>query len=402
MTREERARGRGRRRLRPRIGLKPQHSRLVLQVAGGAAGLLVLLLALNRLLGGDMMPAAGPGGSPGPEVDAEWQITMEEAARRAALSAGLRASWVVVYPPGSPEGDSLLTVMEFRVPGDLHIEVLNLALSRAVESCGGTIVRGVELNDARVELDVAYGGRRTHRFILQRYSGYSLIRGRIGLIIDDWGRVNESIAEAFTRLQIPWTASVIPEPGVSAAQARYLSEQGIPLMVHMPMEPVNGAAWDLGDGAIYADTPPAEVASLLDAALAETPGARGVNNHMGSLATTRPRVMRALMEALRERALFFIDSRTTPASVGAEEARKAGVPWAARDIFLDSEDDPDVIEQQFQRALEHARESGSVILIGHPRPNTLAVLARRIAAAHDDGFDFVTVDRLLRRPGRKR
>jgi polysaccharide deacetylase 2 family uncharacterized protein YibQ len=110
--------------------------------------------------------------------------------------------------------------------------------------------------------------------------------------------------------------------------------------------------------------------------------------------------MKALMEALNERDLFFIDSRTTAASVGVEEAARAGVPWATRDVFLDSEDDPVLIEQQLRTALDHARRTGFVVLIGHPRRNTLDVLQRLIPGVRSEGFEFVTVDRLLRRPGR--
>jgi polysaccharide deacetylase 2 family uncharacterized protein YibQ len=368
----------------------------------GTAGVAAVLLLLGQLLGGGGGPPAGedPGGQPAAEVTA-WNEEVEEAAVQSALAVGLRVPWVLVHRPGTPEGDSVLTVVEFRVPGDLHMEVLNLALTRAVQEVRGEVVRGVELHDARVELEIAHRGLRTHLFVLQRYAGYRLIEGRIGLIVDDFGRIQDSIVEGFIALPEPWTAAVIPEPGISDAQARILAERGIPLMVHLPMEPVNGEVWDLGDGAIYSDTPPDRIGELLDDALAAIPGAEGINNHMGSLATTRTPVMRALMEALRERDLFFVDSRTTPASIGAGEASRAGVRWGARDIFLDSDDQIPLIEQQFRRALDRARTSGSVIIIGHPRSNTLAVLQQWIPRAREQGFEFVKVDRLLRRPGRR-
>ena len=398
MTREERLGRRSGFRARG-LRLGPDQKRRLMQLAGGVAGLIVLLIALDRLLGSERPPAAGPG-TPSFEELAAWQQTLELAVREGATAVGLRESWIVSHPPGSPEGDSLLTVIELRVPGDLYLEVLNLALSRAIGSCGGEIAQGVELNDARVELEVAHRGHRTHRLVLQRYSGYRRVVGRIGLIVDDWGRAAQSMAEGFVGLPIEWTAAVIPEPGVSGSQARYLTAQGIPLMVHLPMEPENGTDWDLGDGAIYAETSAAQVAERLDAALAETPGAVGINNHMGSLATTQRPVMRALMEALKERGLFFIDSRTTAATVGEEEAERAGVQWGSRDVFLDPEDDPAVIEGQLRTALEQARRNGSVIMIGHPRQTTLEVLRRLIPSVRSEGFEFVTVDRLLRRPGR--
>ena len=400
MTREERTGGRRPRAPRAPAGLDRRYGLLALQIVAGIAGVALLVFALNQLLGSGRDGGAGGGVAGTPEGLSEWTVRLEQAARDSALSTGLRDAWVVIHEPGSAEGDSLLTVVEFRVPGDVHLEILNLALTRAAYDAGGEIVHGVEVHDARVEVEVAWRGHRTHRFVLQRYSGYRRTVGRLAIILDDFGRVPESTMAALVRLPIPWTASVIPEPGVSGRQARYLAERGIPLMVHMPMEPENGSDWDLGDGAIYADTPADEVDALVAAALAEIPGATGMNNHMGSLATTRTEVMRALMRSLRGRELFFMDSRTTAATVGVEQAEREGVPWTARDIFLDDDDSPQAIAAQFQAALDRARRRGTAVIIGHPRANTLAVLQEWIPRARAQGFEFVTVDRLLRRPGR--
>jgi len=399
MTREERA-GRSRR-IRISLPTLPGGWRQSLvPVLGGAAGLALLIFILSRMLGGT--PGSGGEDTAGgaPEGIPAWTLRLEQAARDSALSGGLRDAWVIVHAPGSLDGDSLLSVMEFRVPGDIHLEDLNLTLSKAALDAGGEIVSGVELHDARVELEVAWRGHRTHRFVLQRYSGYRRNAGRLALIIDDFGRVPQRTLTELVRLPAPWTASVIPETGVSGPQARYLAERGIPLMVHMPMEPENGSEWELGVGAIYADTAPGEVDGLIEVALAEIPGARGLNNHMGSLVTTNDEIMRSVMRALRERDLFFVDSRTTSATVGAAQAEREGVPWTARDIFLDNDDDPATIARQFQAALDQAAARGTAVMIGHPRANTLAVLQEWIPRARTMGFEFVTVDRLLRHPGR--
>jgi polysaccharide deacetylase 2 family uncharacterized protein YibQ len=167
------------------------------------------------------------------------------------------------------------------------------------------------------------------------------------------------------------------------------------------MEPEAGDDWELGDGAIYADTPREEVDRLVAEAVGEVPGASGLNNHMGSRATREPAVMRALMNSLKARGLYFLDSRTTGGSVAAGEAERAEIAWAQRDVFLDPEDDRAVIERQFRQALEMAGRNGSVILMGHPRQNTLEVLRELLPRARQAGFEFVTLDRLVNRPGRR-
>jgi len=371
----------------------------MLRVIGGLAGIVIIVVVLAQLLKGGRGEVPDSGG---PEEAAilQWQEEVESAIRQRALDLGMEQSWVRIYPPGSPEGDSLLTVLEFRVPGDLHLEVLNLELTRVVEEAGGDVVRGVELNDAQVELEVAYEGHSTHRLFLQRYSGYMREAGSLSLIIDDFGIAAQDVLVDFANLDIVWTATVIPGYANSSSQARYLASRGIQVLGHMPMEPDAVEGWDVGNGAIYADTPEEEVDRLVGRALDEIAVARGLSNHMGSKTTAQPAVMRALMASLRRRGLYFVDSYTSQASVAGSEAERAGIPWARRDVFLDPEDDPVVIEQQFRRCLALAREGGSVIIIGHPRINTLEVLRRWIPRARQAGFRFVTVDRLLHRSGR--
>lgn len=396
LSREERAKVGG---VKPGLKLSLpafRFSPTLLKMVGGTAGVVLVVTILYRLLGGGGGSIPGTAG-PNEEEIAQWRTDLEVTATRNALLLGMQESWILVHEPGTPRGDSLLTVIEFRVPGDLHIEVLNLALTKAVEESGGDVVRGIELNDARVELETAYRGRITHRLVLQRYSGYSREAGSLSIIIDDFGRTNQQMLIRFADLDIPWTASVIPGNPFSRNQARYLSGRNIPILLHMPMEPEAGDDWDLGEGAIYSDTPVADVDRLIGEAADEIAVMQGLNNHMGSMATTNPMLMRALMESLRKRNLYFIDSFTTPSSVAIDEAVRAGIRWARRDIFLDPEDDTRVIEEQLQRGLAEARRSGSVILIGHPREKTLEVLLRWIPRIRDAGFQFVTVDKLLRR-----
>jgi uncharacterized protein len=108
-------------------------------------------------------------------------------------------------------------------------------------------------------------------------------------------------------------------------------------------------------------------------------GARGVNNHMGSRATTDRAAMDAVMEELKARGIFFLDSRTSPDSVAEDAARANGVPALRRDVFLDLTDDPDGVRLALQEAVARARESGHAVAIGHVHPVTLEVLGRELS-----------------------
>jgi polysaccharide deacetylase 2 family uncharacterized protein YibQ len=132
------------------------------------------------------------------------------------------------------------------------------------------------------------------------------------------------------------------------------------------------------------------------------PGAIGVNNHQGSVGTADRRVMTAVLRVVKEKHLFFLDSRTTSASVAVEEARRLGVSVKARDVFLD---DPDAgrdaggktegLGKAWEKAMKIVGERGDCVVIGHPSPETVAFLAAEIPKAKKRGIRFVRVSELV-------
>jgi polysaccharide deacetylase 2 family uncharacterized protein YibQ len=129
--------------------------------------------------------------------------------------------------------------------------------------------------------------------------------------------------------------------------------------------------------------------------LETVPHVVGVNNHEGSLATSDPALMEALMPALRERGLFFIDSRTTAATVAYDEAERAGLAAASRKVFLDDRPQRDAIRAQLQTAASDAVRDGSAIAIGHPHPETIAALAETVPALEARGIRMVFASDLV-------
>lgn len=122
----------------------------------------------------------------------------------------------------------------------------------------------------------------------------------------------------------------------------------------------------------------AAIEAAVRADLASVPGAIGVNNHMGSKGTADRRVMRAILEVVRERGLFFLDSVTTPESVAGPVAAEVGVRIAARKVFLDNVDEEEAIRGQVRRLIALARARGTAIAIGHATRLTPRVVASMI------------------------
>jgi polysaccharide deacetylase 2 family uncharacterized protein YibQ len=95
------------------------------------------------------------------------------------------------------------------------------------------------------------------------------------------------------------------------------------------------------------------------------------------------------MPLLRQRNLYFVDSRTTAATVAQISAQRAGVPTTSRNVFLDDEQSLEPIRKQFALAIHDAKEKGSALAIGHPHQETLQVLAEMLPEAQREGVTLV-------------
>ena len=187
------------------------------------------------------------------------------------------------------------------------------------------------------------------------------------VVIDDLG---QNLARDRRVLDLPpgVTLAIIPETPHAAELAREAHQRGRTVILHMPMDPAGGPyAW-------RPELTQEERARRLDAALAKVPFVQGLNNHEGSRMTAVRPAMAWLAEELQRRGLYLVDSRTSAATVAAAEAQKIGLASLARDVFLDDDPSEAAVLEQMQRGLALARKQGTVVMIGHPKPATLAVL----------------------------
>jgi uncharacterized protein len=215
---------------------------------------------------------------------------------------------------------------------------------------------------------------------------------KLALIIDDCGQWVD-IERGYIALPVPLTLSVLPHVHAATQIAQEAHDAGKGVMLHLPMEPLSGVY--PGPGEVKTSMTDAQIASQVQDDLAQVPLAAGVNNHEGSKASADPRVMRDVMQVLVQHGnLFFIDSRTNAASVGARAASAAGIPTASRDVFLDNKEDVAYSEGQLREAAAIAQRTGSAIAIGHPRATTLEAVREMIPQLQAQGITFVLVQSL--------
>ncbi|WJW75552.1 divergent polysaccharide deacetylase family protein [Thiohalobacter sp. IOR34] len=218
---------------------------------------------------------------------------------------------------------------------------------------------------------------------------------RIALIIDDLGG-RRAAGERVIALPGPVACSFLPYATHTPMLARQAHRAGKEVMLHLPMQAVEPRPLDAGG--LTLDMNRRLFLQTLNDDLARVPHLAGINNHMGSLLTRHPGHMRWLMEALRRQpGLFFVDSRTSRASVARRLAFEHGIPSLSRDVFLDAEPGGEAVRGQFRRLLQRARRQGFAVGIGHPYPDTLKALETLLPALAAEGVRLVPVSELVER-----
>ncbi|HYO77791.1 MAG TPA: divergent polysaccharide deacetylase family protein [Thermoanaerobaculia bacterium] len=224
-----------------------------------------------------------------------------------------------------------------------------------------------------------------------RKSGSSEHRGDIVLIIDDLGFDGQPL-ERLMQLDPNVNVAILPNGTRATEFANKLHARGFEVLCHLPMQPRGKET--PGANAILTSMSDQEIADATRENIEAVPHARGVNNHMGSLATSDRRVMSSVIRAMPQ-GMYFIDSRTAGGSVASEVARELNVRTAARHIFLDDSATESAIRKQLQELANAAEKRGVAIGIGHPYPVTMRVLADELPQLRARGFRLVRASEVV-------
>ncbi len=239
--------------------------------------------------------------------------------------------------------------------------------------------------EVRLESEAAPGGSSTvhvhlgdfytHRiaFATEASKRPATKRPQVAIIIDDLGYDRRLASELF-KLELPLTLSVLPSAPYAKEIAAEARAHGFELLLHMPMEPRNPNGSNPGPAVLTMDMGEKQIREILSESLAKIPGARGVNNHMGSMFTEDREKMTVFLGELKKKGLFFVDSRTSSNTIGKSLARQMGVPAAERNVFLDHDLQFEALRVQMDRLLGLSRSQGAGVGIGHPHRETVELL----------------------------
>ena len=188
--------------------------------------------------------------------------------------------------------------------------------------------------------------------------------GAVLCVVFDDGGQNISQLKKCVALPFPVTVAVLPRLAHSAESAQIVRKSGNEVILHQPMQAVNLNV-NPGAGAIKPEMTAGEVAATLSQNIAEIAPIAGMNNHEGSLITENEVLVSFVLETVREKGIYFLDSRTNSATKIPSVAMQMGMGWYQRDIFLDNKKTRENYLTELKKGLDIANKKGYVIMIGH-------------------------------------
>jgi polysaccharide deacetylase 2 family uncharacterized protein YibQ len=215
----------------------------------------------------------------------------------------------------------------------------------------------------------------------------------IALIIDDIGRTSHQAIQ-FLELRVPITFAILPRLQKTHALAEKIHDQGHEIMLHQPMEPYRSDI-DPGPGALYVGDAMKKIDRIMMENISDVPFAQGVNNHMGSRFTTCEKEMNEVLQVIKSKGYFFVDSLTTNRSAAYSTAKKLEVSAARRHIFLDNCLEESAILSQLRRLKTIALKNGCAVGIGHPFSETAKAVGRFLGTLKGSPFRLVYISQVL-------
>ena len=299
-----------------------------------------------------------------PESPKKGETELDLAIRRAALSLGVPENAVRRRKTGD--------TVRFSVPLDrsqMDLSYGNMVFKGNMELAGARLEKGEDSRNKQVlffnhkdfpdsyQIELFYDSRHYQ----DRKPGK-----KITIVIDDFGVIGGSLLDGFFDLDRELCFAIFPGEPYSVQTMQRATAQRRETLIHVPMEPIGYPSVNPGKNPILLQHTENQIDRMLSSFIAELPDAIGINNHMGSLATTDSDVMQAVMNTLKKHNKVFLDSRTTNVSVGFQTAQKAHIRAFRNDIFLDSPNiSQSTMDAKLNQIIQMSGSKNHIIAITH-------------------------------------
>jgi polysaccharide deacetylase 2 family uncharacterized protein YibQ len=287
--------------------------------------------------------------------------------------------------------------LKIQLPRSLSFSTIENHFKQSLSILGKPVsIQSSQVSES-LQLEVKVMGRATHQLTFLYSKPLALkpeFRAKVAIVIDDLGG-EEHISEELLHWDLPITLSILPFTPRAKTLALEAHRKGREVILHLPMEPHGYPKIRPGEGVLLQEMDEETLLHQLSKDIEAVPYIKGVSSHMGSQLTEDPEKMEIILSELKRRGLYFLDSRTTPQTVGIKIARSLGLKAAERTIFLDNSSGAGDIKQKLEELTQLSLATGKGIGIGHPHSSTIKSIKEMIPKMKERGIDIVPLSSMV-------
>lgn len=286
---------------------------------------------------------------------------------------------------------------EIQISRTLPFSLIEENLKRSLSRLGRTVAIHSSPSAESLRMDVRVQNRRTHQLIfvvLQPKAEKAVLRAKIALVIDDLGG-EHLIAKELLEWDLPLTFSILPFTPYAKTVAKEAHRKGKEVILHIPMEPHGYPKVRPGEGSLLEEMNEESLRQQLIKDIEAVPYIKGASNHMGSRLMEDREKVKIVLSELKRRKLYFLDSRTTPQTVGIHEAQGIGVKAMERSLFIDHSLEEEDIKEKIEKLIRLSLSNGKAIGIGHPHPSTIKSIKEMIPKIKEKGIELVPLSSVM-------
>jgi len=353
---------------------------------GGAAGLLVLAVALVVLVAGDpragtphvRFPLSAPGAPPPPPG---WR---EALAPDQPGAAPVNTSDLQLLPNGEAAPVQGQAVITFPGQGGAAAGQNAQALPPApIAGFTGPGPNGAVLPA------IAPDGRTPAQAYARPFQSNG--KPKIALIIGGLGLNAKATRQAIEQLPADVTLSFVPYAEGLQGWIDLARANGHEVLLETPMEPKDYPENDPGPFTLLAGASPQETLGRLDWVMSRATGYFGLTNYLGSKFVNTGPAMATFMQGVRQHGLAFVDDGSAVQDTGG------GAPRASADRVIDDQLSGDAIDKQLLGLEASALQNGQAMGAGFAYPVTLEQVNKWAAALAQRGYQLAPASALMLR-----
>jgi len=288
------------------------------------------------------------------------------------------------------------SIFKIQLPRSLSFPTIEENFRRSFSNLGKDFSLNSSQGSNSLQLEVKVMDQTIHQitFFFDKPLLKAGLRPKIAIVIDDLGGERD-ISQEFLHWDLPITFSILPFTPYSKTLASEAHQQGKEVILHLPMEPHGYPEIKPGEGVLLSEMDEEKLLRQLSRDIEAVPYIKGVSNHMGSRLMEDPEKMKIILSELQRRRLFFLDSRTTPQTVGLQIAESIGLKAMERTLFLDHSSSEGNVKKKLELLIEISLSTGKAIGIGHPHSSTIKSLKEIIPKMKEKGIDIVPLSSIM-------